>query len=121
MQYATIGGSQGICPAGWHIPTLAEFQTLSAVVNSDGNSLKEIGEGTGGGVGTNESGFSALLTGFRGTPGGFGHLDYDASIWSSSEGGTNVTYRLYLYYGDSVISLGIDEKGYGFSVRCIKD
>ncbi|MBK7631803.1 MAG: hypothetical protein IPJ23_14075 [Ignavibacteriales bacterium] len=29
MQYSTTPGSQEICPLGWHIPTLADFQTLS--------------------------------------------------------------------------------------------
>ena len=28
MQYSTTEGAQGICPAGWHIPTDVEFYTL---------------------------------------------------------------------------------------------
>ncbi len=65
MQYSTSPGAQGICPTGWHISTLAEFQTLSSAVGGDGNALKAIGQGSGGGEGTNTSGFSALLAGYR--------------------------------------------------------
>ena len=54
---------QGICPSGWHVPTFGEFQILTASIKSDGNSLKEIGQGVGSGAGTNTSGFSALLCG----------------------------------------------------------
>jgi uncharacterized protein (TIGR02145 family) len=28
MQYVATEGTQGICPIGWHIQTIAEFQTL---------------------------------------------------------------------------------------------
>ncbi|NUN10837.1 MAG: carboxypeptidase regulatory-like domain-containing protein, partial [Ignavibacteriaceae bacterium] len=63
MQYSTTPGTRGICPPGWHIPTKAEFDSLEAAVNNDGNALKAIGQGTGSGTGTNTSGFSALLAG----------------------------------------------------------
>jgi uncharacterized protein (TIGR02145 family) len=52
MQYVTTAGAQGICPAGWHLPTQAEFGTLSTSVGGDGNALKAIGQGSGGGSGT---------------------------------------------------------------------
>ena len=61
MQYVTEEGAKGICPDGWHIPTLAEFQTLSTTVNGDANALKTIGQGQA--TGNNLSGFSALLAG----------------------------------------------------------
>ncbi len=56
---------KGICPEGWHIPTLPEFQVLKLLVNEDGNSLKAVGQGAGLGTGTNLSGFSALLAGYE--------------------------------------------------------
>ncbi len=65
MQYVTNESAKGICPTGWHIPTLAEFQTLSTEVGGDGNALKAIGQGVDAGAGTNTSGFSALLAGIR--------------------------------------------------------
>ncbi|MFI5250917.1 MAG: FISUMP domain-containing protein [Bacteroidota bacterium] len=84
MQYNTTEGTQGICPNGWHVPTLAEYQTLAATVNNDGNGLKAVGQGTYRGAGTNTSGFSGLLAGTSDFSGGFFSLGYDSNIWSST-------------------------------------
>jgi uncharacterized protein (TIGR02145 family) len=89
----TNEGTQGICPDGWHIPTLAEFETLKATVNNDGNALKAIGQGTGDGAGTNTSGFSALLTGLRSVYGDFNGLGFTTDFWSSTE--YSITYYAY--------------------------
>ena len=85
MQYDTTQGVQGICPPGWHIPTMAEFETLSLTVGGDGNALKANGQGAGWGAGTNTSGFSARLAGFRSfVPGDFGDLGVLALVLSST-------------------------------------
>ncbi len=120
MQYVTNEGAQGICPDGWHIPTLAEFQTLATTVNYDGNSLKAIGQGTGNGHGTNTSGFSALLAGYRFGSGFFYYLGLYANFWSSSEG-AYYAYYLNLYFNGSTITLYYYGKDFGLSVRCLKD
>jgi len=123
MQYSTTPGVQGICPPGWHIPTLAEFQTLSTVVGGDGNALKAIGQGIGIGVGTNESGFSALMAGNRdfSPPGAFLHLGRVAYIWSSTQYDANNSNLLYLGYSENIIFLHNMNRADGFSVRCVKD
>jgi uncharacterized protein (TIGR02145 family) len=121
MQYTTTPGTQGICPPGWHIPTLAEFQTLKTAVNNDGNALKAVGQGSGVGAGTNTSGFSALLAGFRHYVGGFYSLGYRAYFWSSTEYDASNAYYLHLNYDNSFIDLYYGNKEYGFSVRCLKD
>lgn len=121
MQYTTTEGVQGICPAGWHIPTLAEIEALSATVGGDGNALKEIGQGIDGGAGTNTSGFSALLAGIRHYDGYFISLGYDTYFWSSTEYYASYPSILGLYYDDSDIYPYHHYKEYGFSVRCIKD
>ena len=122
MQYATIVGSQGICPAGWHIPTLTEFQTLAKTVGYDGNALKAIGQGIGTGAGTNTSGFSALLAGWRSSNGTFDGGGYYAAVWSSTEFNAAAAYDPDLGYLASAIYLDVrDDKNFGFSVRCLKD
>ncbi|MDP2207585.1 MAG: FISUMP domain-containing protein [Bacteroidota bacterium] len=122
MQYSTTEGARGICPSGWHIPTYAEFQTLSATVGGDGNALKEIGQGIGGGAGTNTSGFSALLSGYRDNGGTFYHLGYGTTFWSSTEYDPDYAFAMHLYYSDRTIGVyGYAYGGYGFSVRCVKD
>jgi uncharacterized protein (TIGR02145 family) len=120
MQYVRDDGAKGICPTGWRIPTFTEIETLSSAVGGDGNALKEIGQGTGGGAGTNISGFSALLAGKRNYNGGFTALGNFAIFWSSTDTSATVVNYIYLYYNDSNIYLNYHSKGDGLSVRCLK-
>jgi len=121
MQYVTTPGTKGICPTGFHIPTYAELQTLQTIVSNDANSLKAFGQGTGSGVGTNTSGFSALLAGYRNVNNGtFYSLEIHTFFLSSTEYGTNA-FTMELYYNDSPVGFGYFYKGNGFSVRCAKD
>ncbi|MBI3195180.1 MAG: hypothetical protein HYZ34_12060 [Ignavibacteriae bacterium] len=121
MQYGTIPGAQGICPTGWHIPTLAELQTLSSTVNYDANSLKAIGQGTGGGAGTNTSGFSALFSGNRYFDGGFYNIGEYTYFWSSTENGATNGTILSLTNFDSNTYFHYWRKDIGYCIRCIKD
>ncbi len=129
MQYSNTPGAQGICPTGWHIPTLYDFETLSSTVNNDGNALKLLGEGTAEGAGTNTSGFSALLAGYGYDTGlsGVGFVSITLGqatfFWSSKEAGNDNAYYLNLLYNTSEITRGYIyyNKNNGFSVRCIKD
>ena len=121
MQYSTMPGTRGICPPGWHIPTNAEFEALAAAVNNDGNALKVIGQGIGSGQGTNTSGFSALLAGYRNLNGSFASLGYYAYFWSSTENSSSGARFVYLYYAYAGIGFYGYDKEYGFSVRCVKD
>lgn len=121
MQYVTTPGTQGICPPGWHIPTLAEFQTLSTALGGDGNALKAVGEGTAGGAGTNTSGFSALLAGYRSSSGSFASMGGYASLWSSTESDALNVSNLYLNDGTNLIDLNVLAKEFGFRVRCLQD
>jgi len=122
MQYSIAAGTKGICPIGWHIPTVVEFQVLAAAVCNDGNALKAIGQGISGGAGTNTSGFSALQAGYRYDNGTFYGLGIISNFWSSTE--DNSFYSNYLGLGD--YGSGISwwyyyYKGNGVSVRCVKD
>ncbi|OGU54797.1 MAG: hypothetical protein A2V66_06805 [Ignavibacteria bacterium RBG_13_36_8] len=121
MAYSTTPGAQGICPRGWHVPTLSEFETLQATINNDGNALKAVGQGSGNGTGSNISEFSALLAGYRGSSDGFYYLGDLTYFWSSTE---NINYNadnLYLDSWDDYIGFDTYYKDRGFSVRCVKD
>ncbi len=121
MQYTNSEGSQGICPEGWHIPTLADFDTLIAEVNNDGNSLKAIGGGTGSGAATNTSGFSASLAGYEASD-SFNYFGEFASFWSSTElNSFDKVNSMYLNDYDGEINLVNNVKSHGFSIRCVKD
>jgi uncharacterized protein (TIGR02145 family) len=121
MQYVSTQGTRGICPDGWHIPTVSEFETLKATVNNDGNALKAVGQGTGSGAGTNTSGFSALLTGFGGGGSSFCCLGDLTYFWSSTEGSTYYAYHIELNAFDNSIGPYQAFKFGCFSIRCLKD
>ena len=121
MQYSTTQGAQGICPDGWHIPTLAELQTLSDAVGGFANSLKAIGQGTGDYAGTNTIGFCALLAGRRLLNGSFMSLGGYTSFWSSTVYNTYYANYMYLATKHSNLFLLDSEPSYSYSVRCIKD
>jgi len=111
------GNVQGICPNGWHIPTRTEFETLRTVVNNSGPALLVVGQG----IGTNTSGFSALLAGFRYVDGSFNLLDYCTTFWSSSECDSGTAYYMGLFYNGIAVGLSSCHKTDGLSVRCAKD
>jgi uncharacterized protein (TIGR02145 family) len=132
MQYNTVQGAQGICPAGWHVPTDAEWTALTDFlggINVAGGKMKATGTieaGTGlwyspNGGATNSSGFSALPGGVRQYEGYFYHLGYYAYYWSSSEYDTSYAWLRYLSFGGGTVLLYCYFQGNGMSSRCVKD
>jgi uncharacterized protein (TIGR02145 family) len=128
MQYVTTEGVQGICPAGWHIPTDAEWTTLTTFLGGEsvaGGKMKEAGfahwnsPNTGA---TNESGFTGLPGGYRTHDSGvFGDLGFYGGFWSSSQGGTSNAYYRYLLYNRAYMHRSYASKARGFSIRCLKN
>ncbi len=126
MQYTTTQGTQGICPAGWHIPTQGEYTSLVTFLGGTGiagGKMKETGTAhwlspnTGA---TNSSGFTGLPGGFRfhvdGTSIQLGQYGY---FWSSTQNdGTHKWYR-QLYNSDANAAENNTWKYNGFSVRCL--
>ena len=124
MQYDTTGGSRGICPEGWHIPTKAELTILYNEVSGSGNALKEIGQGSGAGAGTNTSGFSALLAGYRHFNSFYSELNSIGHFWSSTLDASIRAYAVHLNMNSTTDLITFHTgiwSGYGFCIRCIKD
>ncbi|QQS35607.1 MAG: hypothetical protein IPM56_15375 [Ignavibacteriales bacterium] len=123
MQYVTTVGARGICPEGWHMPTYAEFQTLANFVNNNGNELKREDQGTGAGLGTNTSGFSALIAGAKQYAGGpFIGMGEFTNYWMGEPGTGSYACNFQIIGNDTTIYLwnnGI--KSWGLSVRCIRN
>jgi uncharacterized protein (TIGR02145 family) len=119
-------GTNKLCPGGWHVPTDAEWTTLTTYLGGEsvaGGKLKETGttnwESPNTGA-TNESGFKALSGGDR-EFGTFSYIGYSGYWWSAT--GTNATearYRSMAYYGSKVGRNSIFKK-MGYSVRCLRD
>jgi uncharacterized protein (TIGR02145 family) len=117
-----INDSRGICPAGWHIPTVKEWNELAASLGGNaiaGGKLKESGtanwQSPNMGA-TNESGFTALPAGFRELDGTFQTFGIITYMWSSTD-----TYAFGLGYNQIDIGSILANKPAGFSVRCIMD
>ena len=125
MKYTTTPGAQGICPAGWHIPTDAEQHTLdnylaSGSCNASRNNSWDCDPaGTSLKSGGN-SGFAAVLTGRRDTGSTYSSRGTTTYLWSSTESGASAWHR---HLGSSFSTVGryTYSKAYGFSVRCIQD
>jgi uncharacterized protein (TIGR02145 family) len=130
MQYSSTPGAQGICPAGWHIPTHDQFTTLERSVCTSGSCATDFPyditttgyRGTTEGTNLKPNGtslFEGNLAGYsfggsfyvRGTVGFF---------WSSLGSGGNAWDRL-LFSGLAQVDRDTNVQSYGFSVRCLKN
>jgi len=117
LQYTNSAKPQGICPIGWHIPAIEEFQVLSAAVAGDGHALKAVGQGQG----TNTSNFSGLLSGIRSTGVYYDYIHQAAKFWSSTEQTSENGQLMQLYWDIANIEVIAEGKTEGCSIRCIKD
>jgi uncharacterized protein (TIGR02145 family) len=125
---ASPSGIQGVCPTGWHLPSHAEWTTLTTYLGGEsvaGSKLKETGTShwnTPNTSADNSSGFTALPGGNRTMYGACENLGNNCGWWSSTEQATNYAYRRYLYYNSSdVNSSTANYKSYGYAVRCLKN
>ena len=112
------------CPRGWHLPTMAEFETLFDAVGGKeaaGRMLKSISGWRDDGNGTDAFGFSALPAGIRRDNGFFSYGGYRAYFWSSTKNDDFDAYSMALIYGYYDAFLNGHYKRYGFSVRCLRD
>ena len=126
-----VSGGQGICPAGWHIPTDAEFHVLenayaTGSCDPDRNDLwgcdpaaSHLSYGTLNG--DNSSGFTAVTAGMRSWDGLF-YSPWYAIFWTSTVTHRIDSARIYeLYEERSDIYLSSYDLYFGLSLRCLKD
>jgi uncharacterized protein (TIGR02145 family) len=111
---------QGLCPSGWHIPTIDEWGVLTDFAGSDeGKKLKAKDGWESDGNGTDGYGFTALPGGC-GSDGSFGDVGYFGSWWSATEGNADNANTWYVgYYYSGVLEY--DGKSNLYSVRCVQD
>ena len=69
----------------------------------------------------NKSGFSGLPGGGRHSNGEFDNIGSYGYWWSSSENYSYIARFLNLYFNDSSVFRNSDYKGFGYSVRCVRD
>lgn len=119
--------AKNACPAGWHLPSKAEWETLITTVGGESIAGRVLKGKTGwrnDGNGTDDFGFSALPGGFGSSHPDFGyHIILDSvlgTFWSSTEADSDKVYYMHLDYQD-VATIQNPKKNWGHSVRCIKD
>jgi uncharacterized protein (TIGR02145 family) len=133
-----------IAPAGWHVPSKAEWDTLQNYLIANGYNWDNTTTGnkiakalaaktdwqthtTAGTIGcvltmNNRSGFSALVGGFRSYyDGRFDDQSHDSFWWSATESGASYAWESYLYFVNTYLGRHDSIKSFGFSVRLVKD
>lgn len=120
--------ANSVCPSGWHLPSKAEWSTVTSYLGGEsisGGKMKEIGTRnwiTPNTDADNSSGFSGLPCGLRDVTGTFAGKGDSGVWWSSTEGSTYEKHFIFglLYNSSSIINRAINNGG-GFSIRCVKD
>ena len=127
-----VNDPRGLAPVGWHIPSNGEWETLVNCLGGEyvaGGKLKEIGTThwlDPNIEATNETGFTALPGNIRLNNGEF-HQPFPGQIgdwWTSSEYNFDSFFyasHKFMYNFSGSVQNGADDKGYGFSVRCVRD
>ncbi len=120
-------GVQGLCPDGWHFPSDAELTTLeNNVCGDEGSALagqydlwpdNDLRSDNDFGC----SGFDLLPGGRRNTDGSYFGISNFAYLWSSTEYDSSNAWGRSVYYSSTGVSHHGNDKGKGFSVRCLRD
>ena len=135
------GHRRGICPAGWHLPSDAEWTTLTDYVSNQSEfqcggisnyiakalaSTEGWNTYTGNCAVCNDSGANNA-TGFSAVPAGtcsgssFYGAGYDAYFWSSTQSSSYFAFDRSLGYNDASVYWYYGAKDDGRSVRCLRD
>jgi len=122
-----VNDPRGLSPLGWHIPTDAEWTTLSTLLGGDGvagGKMKTTGTTfwtTPNTNATNESEFKGLPGGYRSNNGTFNTVGLNGLWWSAIQYNLSDAWYRYLKYYDGSLAPFTSNKKTGFSVRLIKD
>ena len=138
---------QGVCPAGWHLPSHAEWEQLEIYLSRNGYRYDGTVGYFGGiklaksmaattlwssdsGIGVignnlssnNKSGFSAIPGGFRiASTSMFINVGRYGYWHSSTEYNSSDVWSRNLYFDKEDLFSGLPSKANGLSVRCVKD
>jgi hypothetical protein len=99
--------AKAACPAGYHLPSREEWNVLMATID---------------GKDTDVYGFSSLTGGYRDLKGTFGDTKDYGYWWTAAEYDSgNAYYRARHYWNKDLSGEKRDNKGNGYSVRCIQN
>jgi uncharacterized protein (TIGR02145 family) len=127
----TTNGNKNVCPTGWHVPTDNDWSIMTDFLGGEavaGGKLRDVGESSwnsSSSSNTNPYLFTALPGGQRDSDGNFTSIGNYGSWWSNTES-TQYYFNISSWArsmegsGSNISRLGT-VKGYGLSIRCIKD
>lgn len=119
-----------VCPAGWHLPSKEKFDILIKTVGGEkiaGEKLKSKSGWNDDGNGSDAFGFSALPAGvwfdggITGDDAGFSEMTVGTGFWGSTENANKELYEMNLVDNEIAPYFSYRGRGFGNSVRCIKD
>ena len=120
----TWEAAKSACPAGWHLPSDAEWTALTDYVggaSTPGPKLKATSGWNNNGNGTDQYGFAALPGGDGYSGGSFGNAGNYGYWWSATEDNASLAWRRLMNYGSKDVYGGSNNKALLFSVRCVAD
>jgi uncharacterized protein (TIGR02145 family) len=116
--------AKAACPAGWHLPNREEWADLverAGGLKAGGKKLKAAREWEEGGGGKDSYGFSAMPGGYRKLDGDYSGAGRNGRWWTATERDGAAAYNRSMYYNSDFADEYGDDKGIGFSVKCVKD
>ena len=119
-----VNDSRGLAPAGYHIPSDAEWTILTDFLGGSkiyGKKMKSKDGWSNDGNGDNSSGFNGLPGGYCNSGGGFLNITEDGGWWSSSEFNSSDAWNRDLGFNNTKVYRYNVGKSSGFSVRCLRD
>ena len=138
LSNANPSGVQGVCPTGWHVPSLSEWEQLVSYVGGQpqyvcGSDSSYIAKALASEIGwdqstnacapgnerytNNATGFSALPAGYYLAPSeSYSNLTGSTVFWSSYSD----IFQLQNYKSGATVS-NFGNSGYAFSVRCLRN
>ena len=126
--HAVVSSSSNVCPAGWHVPTKADWKELTGCMGGDDNAALKLKENTkdvwwvpNHSFSTNESTFSALPGGVRDHAGDFQNQIYLGYFWTSTLAENRKASLVSMHFGSASVNHFDADTHNGASIRCIKD
>ena len=139
----SFSGRRGICPAGWHVPSQAEWETLANYLASHDeyqcgdvgysyiakslaaqNYWASTGSVCGPGydqISNNATGFTAVPTGFYLWLTVFNYSNTGAYFWASTSRSDVWAGNISMTYQYATLGMGNPTKDQGLAVRCLRD
>lgn len=134
-------GIRGVCPTGWHVPSIAEWTQLTNYLSSHnayicGDATTNIAKALASTTGWSSSAIACAVgnqpaqnnsTGFGAMPAGYfaggGYYDFSSYVyfWSATEYSSSNSYCRRFNYNTQTVYTNSYSKEQGYSVRCLRD